>query len=70
MPSADNSSETKRRAARETVDILHEISTILVCYVLLSNAVLLQYTCSAFLSTSPYLTPLTSSVTITDTYIP
>lgn len=31
MPGPDN--EAKRKAARETIDILHEISTLLVCSV-------------------------------------
>ena len=30
MPAADSSTVDKRKAARETIDILHEISTLLV----------------------------------------
>jgi mitotic-spindle organizing protein 1 len=37
MPAETASAEARRRAAREVIDILHEIATLLVCYCTIMN---------------------------------
>jgi hypothetical protein len=37
MPAEQTSAEARRRAAREVIDILHEIATLLVCQHFESN---------------------------------